>query len=72
MNKGHGMSNFNWHFDNVELAGAISVWMTTPEADFLKLRWVSANWKVDDLEKQKDLIVRDGWLKIGLAGSFGQ
>lgn len=35
------------------------------------IRWVSANWDVEDLEKRKDEIVQDDLLKLGLRGKFG-
>lgn len=34
-------------------------------------RWISSNWDVEDLEKRKDEIVKDGLLKMVLTGKFG-
>lgn len=57
--------------DTPELVGGTCVWLATDAARFLSGRFVSANWSVDDLQKQKDRIVASSDLKLSYAGTFG-
>ncbi|BGP43364.1 hypothetical protein JCM10449v2_007396 [Rhodotorula kratochvilovae] len=47
--------------DKAELAAGFSVWLATqPKADFLRGRYVSANWDVTDLlKKAPEIVERD-------------
>ena len=56
--------------DKVELSGAFTVWLTTPEAGFLKGRYSSANWDVDELLTMKDEIEKDNLLTCGVTRLF--
>ncbi|KAI1623071.1 hypothetical protein EDD37DRAFT_633756 [Exophiala viscosa] len=57
--------------DTPELVGGMCVWLATDAARFLSGRFVSANWSVDDLQKQKDRILASSDLKVVYAGIFG-
>ncbi|KIY02624.1 uncharacterized protein Z520_01089 [Fonsecaea multimorphosa CBS 102226] len=63
--------------DTPALFGSLTVYLTGDTADFLRGRFIVANWDVDDLERHKDEIVADGLLKsqpfkgnIGNGGHF--
>lgn len=57
--------------DTPELIGGTVVWLATDAAKFLSGRFISANWSVDDLVKQKDQILASSDLKLTYAGKFG-
>lgn len=57
--------------DTPELVGGVGVWLSTEQADFLKGRYVSANWNVEELVERKEEIVGDNKLVIALTGKFG-
>lgn len=44
------------------------VWLCTPDANFLKGRFVYANWDVDELKEQKEEIIRDNLLTLTIRG----
>jgi len=50
------------------LPGAFCVWLTSEEADFLKGRFVWANWDIDELKAKKSLIVERNLLTVQLKG----
>jgi len=54
--------------DKPELAGGYTVWLTTPEADFLKGRYSSATWDLDEVIAKKDEILKDNLLTTGFTG----
>jgi hypothetical protein len=47
----------------VELFGSLTIYLSGPRANFLRNRFVVANWDVTDLEKHRDEIVAEGLLK---------
>ncbi|KAK4067291.1 uncharacterized protein Triagg1_7734 [Trichoderma aggressivum f. europaeum] len=49
--------------DTVELFGSLTIHLSGPKADFLRNRFIAANWDVTDLEKHQDEIVAEGLLK---------
>ncbi|KKP00497.1 hypothetical protein THAR02_07410 [Trichoderma harzianum] len=49
--------------DTVELFGSLTIYLSGPKADFLRNRFIAANWDVTDLEKHQDEIVAEGLLK---------
>ncbi|KAF7560972.1 hypothetical protein G7046_g3184 [Stylonectria norvegica] len=49
--------------DTPQLFGSLTVYLAGPQADFLRGRFVAANWDVDDLERHQDEIVAQGLLK---------
>ncbi|KAK4941888.1 hypothetical protein LTR10_018218 [Elasticomyces elasticus] len=63
--------------DNPALFGSLTIYLADPKADFLRGRFVAANWDVEDLECHRKEIVADGLLKnqpfkgdIGDGGHF--
>lgn len=60
------------------LSAGVSLYLTTPQAEFLRGRFISANWAVDDLEAKQDEIVKQNLLttyiraKFGAGGHFAQ
>ncbi|TVY80469.1 Short chain dehydrogenase citE [Lachnellula suecica] len=54
--------------DHVSLPGNFSVWLASPEAKFLKGRFLWANWDVDELKAKAKEIESSAQLSIGLAG----
>jgi hypothetical protein len=44
------------------------VWLASPEARFLKGKYLWANWDVDELKERKDEIEKSSLLSIGLQG----
>ena len=60
----NGLSTFT-----VELPGHISVWLASPEAEFLKGRFLYANWDVEEMKAKKEEIAVDpDFLTLGLNG----
>lgn len=57
--------------DTVELAGAFNLYLASPRADFLRGRWVTANWDVEELEANKEKIAKENLLTIGLKAELG-
>lgn len=53
------------------LTGGVSLFLTTPRAEFLRGRFVSVNWRVDELEAMKGSIVEGHLLKSGIMGKIG-
>lgn len=58
----HGLLN-----DSPDLAGLLCVYLSTSRADFLRGRFVSANWDLHELECRAQEIVGQDLLKIKLA-----
>lgn len=65
------------HAHSAELFGGLTVFLTGHEADFLRGRFVAANWDVQDLIKYRDEILTSELLrsqpfkgKIGDGGHF--
>ncbi|CAN8097435.1 unnamed protein product [Discula destructiva] len=54
--------------DRLELPGDFLVWMSSPEAAFLKGRSVSANWDVDELKSQAESIQSGLSMTSGIYG----
>lgn len=50
--------------DSLELSGAFTAWLLTPEADFLRGRYASATWDVDELVAMKQEILDKDMLKV--------
>lgn len=53
--------------DDVELPAAYCVWLASPEATFLKNKFVWSNWDVEELKQRKSEI-EGGLLDFGLVG----
>jgi hypothetical protein len=52
----------------VELAASFVVWAASPEAAFLKGKFVWANWDVNELIAKKEALESSPQLTIGLIG----
>lgn len=56
------------NFDLVSLPASFNVWLASPEARFLKGKFLWANWDVDELKAQAKEIEESTQLSIGLIG----
>ncbi|KAJ5720410.1 uncharacterized protein N7483_008344 [Penicillium malachiteum] len=54
--------------DSVDLPAEFLIWLTSPEAEFLKGRYVMANWDVDELKAKADQIKSGLLLTSGING----
>lgn len=72
MNELHHVKEMGFVMDSAELPGGVVLFLTTPEADFLRGRWVSANWKVDELVELQETIVKEHLLVSGILGKLGK
>ncbi|PVF94817.1 NAD(P)-binding protein [Serendipita vermifera] len=54
--------------DTAPLSGALSVWLSSPQADFLSGRVVDARWDMEQVVAQKEEIVKRNWLKVSVSG----
>lgn len=52
----------------VELPASFLVWVASSEAEFLKNKYVWANWDVDELKAKKEELVSSPQLTVGLLG----
>ncbi|KIW06778.1 uncharacterized protein PV09_02462 [Verruconis gallopava] len=50
--------------DNVNLGGALCVWLTKERREWLSGRWVDARWDTDELERRKEDILTKNLLKF--------
>jgi hypothetical protein len=55
-------------FDLVSLPASFNVWLASPEARFLKGKFLWTNWDVDELKAQAKEIEASERLSIGLGG----
>ncbi|KAH8880997.1 NAD(P)-binding protein [Thozetella sp. PMI_491] len=54
--------------DTPELCGNFTVWLASPEAEFLKRKFVWVNWDVDELKDRADEIKNSTLLRLALNG----
>jgi len=54
--------------DHEDLPGSFIVWLASPEAKFLKGKYVYSNWDVDELKEKAQQIERSSILRLGLDG----
>ena len=47
--------------------GGFLVWLTSENRDWLKARYLSATWDVEELEGMKEDIVKEDKLKVRMA-----
>jgi len=66
MNKKAGITTMP--YDHVNLPAHFIVWLASPEAAFLKGKFVWSNWDVDELKARKDEITSVPNLTLGLLG----
>ncbi|KAK0763381.1 hypothetical protein N5P37_002758 [Trichoderma harzianum] len=57
--------------DTAGLSSGVSLYLTTPGAEFLRGRFISANWTIDDLEAKKEEIVKQNLLTTYMRAKFG-
>ena len=57
--------------DTPLLAGSIANWLTSKEASFLRGRYITANWDVNELIARKEEIVSKDLLTVQLSGLVG-
>ncbi|KAK5994178.1 Short chain dehydrogenase citE-like protein [Cladobotryum mycophilum] len=57
--------------DTPTLSAGVSLYLTTPQADFLRGRFMSANWDIADLEERKEEIVGQNLLTTYLRTNVG-
>ncbi|CAJ2505221.1 Uu.00g126150.m01.CDS01 [Anthostomella pinea] len=64
------MSRKNNHggMDHIDLPGHFCVWLVSPEAKFLKSKYVWVNWDVDELKARKEEILTTDLLDTKLGG----
>jgi len=58
--------------DSASLAAGTCLYLTTPAAKFLRGRWISATWRVDELEERREEIMKDDLLKTGINARLGK
>ena len=63
---------FKWTYTSPELVGAMILYLTNSRADFLRGRWMSVNWRVDELEALKQDIVDKNLLKTAFNARLGK
>ncbi|EOD43383.1 putative short-chain dehydrogenase reductase sdr protein [Neofusicoccum parvum UCRNP2] len=63
-----GAESYNMPLDEPELPGHFLVWLTSPEGEFLKGKFVWVNWDVDELKAKKEEILAGHKLVTGLVG----
>lgn len=66
-----GALELNWQWTAPDLVGSVVLWLTTAEADFLRGRWLSANWRVDQLAACEGEIVDKNLLKLAFNARLG-
>lgn len=54
--------------DDSSLPGGFCVWLASPEAEFLKGRFVWANWDVEELKSRAEEIQKNDLLKMKPTG----
>lgn len=52
----------------MDLPGHFTVWLCSPEAAFLKGKFVWSNWDVEELKAKRELIAGSFELEVGLNG----
>lgn len=51
--------------DKAALTAGLTLWLSTPKADFLKGGYIHSNWDVTELEQHKSEIVEKKLVKLG-------
>jgi NAD(P)-dependent dehydrogenase (short-subunit alcohol dehydrogenase family) len=54
--------------DDESLPAGFFVWLASREAEFLKGRYLWANWDVEELKERKEEILKGEFLRMGLQG----
>ena len=61
----------NWKFVHEDLPGAVMLYLTTEKAEFLRGRYLTTSWNVEDLQAMKDDIVANNLLKTAFRPGLG-
>ena len=73
MSRKHGTTHkWAWTYSTPDLVAGTALWLTTARAEFLRGRWISAEWKVDELEAKADEIVKGNLLKSAFNARLGK
>ena len=62
------IKNASLHKDAVDSSASFIVWTTSPEADFLRGKFLWANWDVDELKAKREELLAGPQLTFGLQG----
>lgn len=65
---GSQLEYYEANFDLVSLPGSFNLWLASPEARFLKGKYLYANWDVEELKARAKEIESSEQLSIGLVG----
>ncbi|RFU33726.1 hypothetical protein B7463_g2646, partial [Scytalidium lignicola] len=57
--------------DTVELAAGMNLYLASPKADYLRGRYITANWDVDELEQHQSEIQEKGLFQVRLSADYG-
>lgn len=63
-----GITYHKAYFPSVSLPASFIVWLSSPEARFLKSKFLWSNWDVDELKSQAKEIESSGIFRVGLGG----
>ncbi|CEI67659.1 hypothetical protein FVEN_g9478 [Fusarium venenatum] len=63
-----GGIDLDFPFDDIELPASFAVWIVSPEADFLRSKFVWSNWDVEELKSLKEQLLSSQDLTLGLQG----
>lgn len=66
--EGGGVAETLGQYDDVGLPAGFMVWLASPEARFLKGKYLWANWDVDELKARREEIEGTNFLELGLIG----
>ncbi|KAH6613061.1 hypothetical protein C7974DRAFT_322247 [Boeremia exigua] len=58
----------DFQFDDIELPASFAVWIVSPEAEFLKGKFVWSNWDIEELKAKKEHLQSSNDLTLGLQG----
>ncbi|KAL1592995.1 hypothetical protein SLS59_009465 [Nothophoma quercina] len=65
---GGGAADVLMKYDDVGLPAGFMVWLASPQARFLKGKYLWTNWDVDELVARKEEIEGSNFLELGLVG----
>ncbi|KAH8690177.1 hypothetical protein BGW36DRAFT_433129 [Talaromyces proteolyticus] len=57
--------------DTVELGAGLNLYLASPRADFLRGRYVTANWDIEELEAHQSEILAQNMLRVGILADIG-
>lgn len=60
-----------WRWTEPALTGATILWLSTAQAEFLRGRWISVNWRVEELALMEQDILDRRLLKLGFTAALG-